>query len=117
MWNANMDIQPVGTMYGIAYYVAKYVAKEEPQHIQDELKNALLAIQNAPPIQFAQQLHKTSRLIMKHRERSGQEAAYIIAGLPLKGCSRTTIFVNSRYPINRTRMIRKECVGQTDYDE
>jgi len=54
---------------------------------------------------------------MKHRERSGQEATYIIAGLPLQGCSRTTIFVNSRYPINRTRMIRKECVGQTDYDE
>ena len=39
-----MDIQPVGTFYGIAYYVAKYVAKEEPQHIQNELKDALLEI-------------------------------------------------------------------------
>jgi len=44
LWNANMDIQPVGTLYGIAYYVAKYVAKEEPQHIQNELKDALLEI-------------------------------------------------------------------------
>jgi hypothetical protein len=87
-----MDIQPVGTLYGIAYYVAKYVAKEEPQHIQNELKDALLAIQAAPSHQFAQELYKTSRLIMKHRERSAQEAAYLLAGLRLKACSRTTIF-------------------------
>jgi hypothetical protein len=38
-----MDIQPVGTMKDIAYYVAKYVAKEEPQHIKIlyKLKNPL----------------------------------------------------------------------------
>ena len=39
-----MDIQPVGTMNDIVYYVAKYVAKEEPQHIKDELKDAMEAI-------------------------------------------------------------------------
>jgi hypothetical protein len=39
-----MNIQPVGTMNDIAYYVAKYVTKEESQHIKDELKDAVLAI-------------------------------------------------------------------------
>jgi hypothetical protein len=52
-----------------------------------------------------------------HRERSAQEAAFLLAGLRLKACSRTTIFVNSKYPINRARMVKKECVGKTFYDE
>ena len=83
MWNANMDIQPCGSLYGIAYYIAKYVAKEEPQHIQDELQRAIISIQNAPANQFAKQLHKTTKLIMKNRERSAQEAAYVLCGLRL----------------------------------
>ncbi len=117
IWNANMDIQPVGTLYGIAYYVSKYVAKEEPQHIQEEIKDAMNNIQNAPQAQFAQQLHKASKLIMKHRERSAQEAAFILCGLRLKACSRQTVFVNSLTQNKRMRMIRKEMVYKTHYSD
>lgn len=117
LWNANMDIQPVGSLYGIAYYIAKYVAKEEPQSIQDELKDAIQAIKEAPPAQFAKQLMLTTKIIMKNRERSAQEAAYILCGLRLKACSRTTVFVNAVFPNKRTRLVRKERICNNEYDE
>lgn len=112
-----MDIQPVGSLYGIAYYIAKYVAKEEPQSIQDELKDAIQAIKEAPPAQFAKQLMLTTKIIMKNRERSAQEAAYILCGLRLKACSRTTVFVNAVFPNKRTRLVRKERICNNEYDE
>jgi hypothetical protein len=117
LWNANMDIQPVGSLYGIAYYIAKYVAKEEPQNIQDELKEAIQAIKEAPPAQFARQLLLTTKIIMKNRERSAQEAAYILCGLRLKACSRTTVFVNAVLPNKRTRLVRKERILNNNYEE
>jgi hypothetical protein len=117
LWNANMDIQPVGSLYGIAYYIAKYVAKEEPQNIQDELKEAIAAIKDAPAAQFAKQLLLTSKIIMKNRERSAQEAAYILCGLRLKACSRTTVFVNAIFPKKRTRLVRKERICNSEYDD
>jgi len=112
-----MDIQPVGSLYGIAYYIAKYVAKEEPQNIQDELKEAIAAIKDAPAAQFAKQLLLTSKIIMKNRERSAQEAAYILCGLRLKACSRTTVFVNAIFPKKRTRLVRKERICNSEYDD
>jgi len=117
LWQANMDIQPVGSLYGIAYYVAKYVAKEEPQHIQTELKDAILAMQQSTNAEFSKHLKKTTKIIMKHRERSAQEAAFILCGLKLKACSRTTIVVNSIYPSKRTRMVRKEKINNPVYQE
>jgi hypothetical protein len=44
MWQANMDIQPIGTVFGIAFYVAKYVAKEEPVMIQKKIHDAIKEI-------------------------------------------------------------------------
>ncbi len=37
LWGANMDIQPVGGMYGVSYYVAKYVSKEENVFLRPSL--------------------------------------------------------------------------------
>ncbi|ORU93952.1 MAG: hypothetical protein A6F71_09080 [Cycloclasticus sp. symbiont of Poecilosclerida sp. M] len=45
-WQANMDIQMVGSEYGAAMYVCMYVSKSEP----DRLKHALHdTLQNIPP--------------------------------------------------------------------
>lgn len=112
-----MDIQPVGSLYGIAYCIAKYVAKEEPQNIQDELKEAISAIKDAPPAQFAKQLLLTTKIIMKNRERSAQEAAFILCGLRLKACSRTTVFINAVLPKKRTRLVRKERIYNSEYED
>ena len=49
---------------------------------------------------------------MKHRERSGQEAALILCGLRLKAWSRQTVFVNSLTPEKWTRVVKKEMINK-----
>jgi hypothetical protein len=47
MWQANMDIQPIGTVFGKAFYVAEYVAQEKPIHLQKQIYDALKEIKNS----------------------------------------------------------------------
>ncbi len=103
LWGANMDIQPIGSAFGIAFYVAKYVAKEEPYAVQKHLQEAMKAITEASSIDFVQKLRNASNLLMKSRERSAQEGSYVICGLPLRGSSRTTVFINTKSAEQRTR--------------
>src|SRR5699024_9839510 len=37
IWGANMDIQPVGNSVALAYYIAKYVSKDEPDTIGESI--------------------------------------------------------------------------------
>lgn len=45
-WQANMDIQMVGSEYGAAMYVCMYVSKSEPERLKYALHDTL---QNIPP--------------------------------------------------------------------
>ncbi len=53
---------------------------------------------------------------MKNRERSAQEAAFVICSLPLRGSSRSTVFINTKPPEHRTRLLRKECLLNPNND-
>ena len=76
MWQANMDIQPIGSVFGIAFYVAKYLAKEEPIYIQKQIHEALKEIKASNNNEFVQKIRYVSNIIIKNRERSAKEAAY-----------------------------------------
>ena len=53
---------------------------------------------------------------MSHRERSAQETAYLVKGLRLRDSTHSTIFVNTKYRLHRTRMLRKESVLKNDLE-
>jgi hypothetical protein len=42
---------------------------------------------------------------MRNRERSAQEAAYVICGLDLREATRSTVFVNTKPAGDRTRVV------------
>ena len=117
MWQGNMDIQPIGSIFGIAFYVAKYVAKEEPYTLQKKLQEAFKAIRESSKNEYVQKLRNVSNMLLKNRERSAQEASYVICGLPLRGSSRSTVFINTKPALQRTRSVRKECVMNEEFDE
>lgn len=60
-------------------------------------------------------MHVTN-MIMSHRERSAQEAAFLVTGLALRGSNHTTVFVNTHDKLKRTRILRKECINNFDKD-
>jgi hypothetical protein len=117
MWQANMDIQPIGTVFGIAFYVAKYVAKEEPVMIQKKIHDAIKEIKNSSNNEFVNKIRNVANIIIKNRERSAQEAAYVLCSLKLRESSRSTVFINTKPPQHRTRLVRKESLLNTEFDE
>jgi hypothetical protein len=91
-----MDIQPIGSVFGIAFYVAKYVAKEEPIYIQKQIHDALKEIKASKNNEFVQKIRNVSNIIIKNRERSAQEAAFVICSLKFRDSSRSTVFINPK---------------------
>ena len=117
IWDANMDIQPVGSMYGAAYYVAKYVSKEESKQLKKDFQDAVKIINETDKKHLVKTLHQVINKLITSRERSAQEAAYILAGLRLRGSSRSTVFVNTNFSDKRSRMLKKESVLNHIYSE
>lgn len=107
IWEANMDIQPCGSVTAVAYYIAKYASKCEPTECGDVIKEAVTnAKRNSNDLW--RQLFSVSMAILKRRLVSAPEAAYRLCHLPLKMCSRKTVFVNSCRPEDRYRLLRFE---------
>ena len=103
-WQANMDIQMVGSEYGAAMYVCMYVSKSEPERLKHALHDTL---QNIPPnASQRKRLSMIGATVLTHRQVSAQEAIYRLGGFPLIRSTRTAISVNSRYPKNRSRILK-----------
>ena len=62
-------------------------------------------------------IRKLTNILIRNRERSAQEAAYVICGLDLRGATGSTIFVNTKPAGDRTRVVRKECLLNEEYAE
>ncbi|GIY94549.1 helitron_like_N domain-containing protein [Caerostris extrusa] len=45
LWTGNMDIQPCGSNEAIAYYIAKYLSKAEPEGVHSGIAQAIQQIQ------------------------------------------------------------------------
>jgi len=99
-----MDIQVVGSVYGAAMYVTHYICKDESQVLKQAIAEQLA---NLPANATARdRLRKIGNTLLSHRQLSQQEAAFLLAGLHLKGSSRATVFVPAIPKSRRTRLVR-----------
>ena len=99
-----MDVQVVGSVYGAALYVTHYICKDESQALKQVIAEQLASLQQNATIK--QRLRKIGNTLLSHRQLSQQEAAFLVAGLHLKGSSRATVFVSAIPKNQRTRLIR-----------
>lgn len=105
IWGGNMDIQPCGTVDAVAYYVAKYASKCEPDDKGDVIKEAILRAKRSGGSLW-NQLFSVSMAIPSQRLLSAAECAYRLCHLPLKMSTRKAVFVNSCKPEQRFRILR-----------
>ena len=103
-WQANMDIQLIGSVYGTAAYVCSYMCKGESEEVRRVIREALESL--PPQASSRKRLSKVGNTMLTHRELSAQEAAYRLCHLPLKENSRRVIFLNTAKPEKRTRLLK-----------
>jgi len=105
LWGGNMDLQPCGNVTGIAYYIAKYAAKHEPNDVGQAVKDAVSKVQRCGG-DVGKQLFAVSMTILRHRQVSACECAFRLCHLKLRDSSRKVIFLNTCFPQERYRMLR-----------
>jgi hypothetical protein len=118
LWEANMDIQPCGGSAGLADYVAKYVAKAEPQNYNQQLK-LLIATgnnNNENNLNCRKLLHQLSKNLINQREVCASEAAFRLCNLRMKSSSRQIVYLNTRLPHLRTRMLNIRKTSTNDVE-
>ena len=90
------------TEYGAAMYVCMYVSKSEPERLKNALHETL---QNIPAdATQRKRLSMIGATVLTHRQISLQAVVYRLGGFPL--VRHTTISANSRYPQNRSKMLK-----------
>jgi len=102
-WQANMDIQMVGSVFGAAMYVSHYICKDESQALNKVIANNLARLPEEASVHS--RLSKIGNTLLSHRQLSQQEAAYLMTGLYLKGSSRATVFVSTVPEERCTRLV------------
>ena len=100
-WQANMDIQYVINTHACVMYIASYVLKAE-KGMGELLKQAAKELQHG---NTRQQLNKLGSVFLTNREVSAQEAVYRVLSMPLRRCSRTTIFLNTDHKDSRDSLL------------
>jgi Helitron helicase-like domain at N-terminus len=104
LWGANMDIQICGNDENIAYYLAKYLTKAEPQEVRREIKKAIETIKNEDS-ETAKKMFKISMILLNHRQVSACECAFRLCHLRLRESSRKCHFLNTRLPDQRYKVL------------
>lgn len=95
LWEGNMDIQPCGTNEAVAYYVAKYLGKAEPENMDPGFAQAIREIRREET-DISRKLFKICMKILNERQISACEAVYRLCHLHMRGSSRKTVFLNTR---------------------
>ena len=103
MWDANMDIQLVGSVIGTAIYITTYICKPETSNLQERIQDALASNVN---MSTAKTLRAIGNVLLTNRQVSAQEAAFRLCGLQMKGVSRQVKFVNTCRPKDRIRLLK-----------
>lgn len=111
LWQANMDIQPCGSNESIAFYIAKYISKAEPTELDVGVAQAILQIRREET-NISRKLFKICMRILKERQVSACECVYRLAHLEMRDSSRKTVFLNTRKPEQRYRMIQFDEIGR-----
>ena len=100
-WQANMDIQYIINAHACVMYIASYVLKAEKGK-GELLKQAAKELQHG---NTRQQLKKLRSVFLTNQEVSAQEAVYRVLSMPLRRCSRTTIFLNTNHKDSRDSLL------------
>jgi len=95
-WQANTDIQMVGSVFGAAMYVSHALKKV----IADNLARL------PEEASVRSRLCKIGNTLLSQHQLSQQEAAFLMTGLHVKGSSRATVFVSTVPEERRTRLVR-----------
>ena len=103
-WNANMDIQMVGTTHGVARYVCSYICKNEPLAFRQEVATVLKKMPNDASQRKI--LSNIGNILLTHRTIGSQETAYRLLGLEMVYSSRETVFINTSLPNERFRVLK-----------
>ena len=95
VWDANMDIQYILDDYSCAQYMLGYVAK--PEHEMSELLTEVVkeVRKSKPNTKEMDEMKHIMHAYVQHREVSAQEAVARVCSLPLKGCTRTVVFLQT----------------------
>ena len=96
-----MDIQYITNAYACVMYIASYVLKAE-KGMGELLKQAAKEVHQG---NTRQQLTKLGSVFLTNREVSAQEAVYRVLSMPLRRCSRSTIFLNTHDKKSRDSLI------------
>ena len=102
-WQANRDIQMVGSVFGAAMYVSHYICKDESQALKVIADN-LARLPEEASVRSC--LSKIGNTLLSHRQLSQQEAAFLMTGLHLKCSSRATVFVSTVPEERHTRLVK-----------
>ena len=105
-WKANMDIQLVRNVYGVAMYICTYICKSEPEGLKSAIKKVLEQLPNN--CSQRKQIHGIGSTVLSHRQISAQEVAFRMTNLPLIESSVKTVFLNCRKPQNRHKILKSK---------
>ncbi|GIY24095.1 helitron_like_N domain-containing protein [Caerostris darwini] len=86
LWTGNMDIQPCGSNEAIAYYIAKYLSKAEPEGVHSGIAQAIQQIQREES-DISRKMFRICMKILHERQVSAAECAYRLCHIPLRDSS------------------------------
>ena len=96
-----MDIQLIGSVYGMAAYVCSYTCKSESEEVRKAIQDTSESL--PPQASTRKRLSKIGNTMLTHCELSAQEAAYRLCYLLLK----ENVFLNIARPEKRTRLLKR----------
>lgn len=111
LWGANMDIQPCTSSEAIAQYLGKYITKAEPNELNPDLAKSIKGLQSGTGPTY-QKFFKICMKILHQRQVSASECVYRLCHLRLRDSSRKCIFLNTRLPEQRYKVITFDEAGQ-----
>ncbi|XP_035223419.1 uncharacterized protein LOC118196128 [Stegodyphus dumicola] len=104
LFEANIDVQFVLEVYGIASYIINYVGKVDAG-LSKLLRDAESDV-NSGNINVKEKFRKITNIFLNNNLMWAQEAAYHVLSLPLSKSSRQTIYINTS-PINERALMLK----------
>ena len=92
-WGANIDLQFVLDPYSCIMYILSYISKSEHE-LGEILRNAQLELREIDGnLDLKKEMRKLGSVYFQNREVSVQEAVLRTVSIPLKRCSRDTVFL------------------------
>ena len=103
---ANMDIQFILKAYSIAHYILDYINMSQ-RGMSKLLRDAIKDI-NDDNHSIRERLKTICKKFLNATEVSAQEAVYHILGIKVSQSSRSTIFINTGEPDQRTKIVKSK---------